>query len=308
MSDLSEIKERQLKNQVFRKVHEAVTEAYHVDTEELGKSINLSSSPLYQNGQKLDHLQLIQATRFSPSRELIQGLTLQLGQQDQPSMYAISHGMNLISKAQNDNLPSLEPLQKGEVVMQIDSSDQLSMDPSNNGQNLVAAEQNIIVVTPSEESTKKTPEKDYGIHLWPPCKINLVRSSRPLPVEDREQIPKLNSDLPSDKSSASVGSMKPGFQDANMVIIKAKYEKYTIKFWLSMSSRLEELQQEVAKRLNLEDGTYYVLYKDELNEWILIACDEDLQACIHTSRSLCNTSIVVLLEPKQSSINLNPTN
>ncbi|KAG5563522.1 hypothetical protein RHGRI_006080 [Rhododendron griersonianum] len=53
---------------------------------------------------------------------------------------------------------------------------------------------------------------------------------------------------------------------------------------------LAALQQEVAKRLDLEAGTYYVKYKDEENDLILIACDEDLQGCIHTFKSLRNTS------------------
>ncbi|KAG5549233.1 hypothetical protein RHGRI_014555 [Rhododendron griersonianum] len=146
----------------------------------------------FQNGQKLHSVQLIQATRFSPSLEPLKdgGVMLQLGQLDQPSMDAINNGMN--------------------------------------------------------------------VHV------------------------------------------KPAFEDVDMVTIRAKYDNNMIKFRLSLSSTLVELQQEVAKRLNLKARTYYVKYKDEEDELILIACDEDLQDCIHTSRSLGNTSLVVELEPKQT--------
>ncbi|KAG5563532.1 hypothetical protein RHGRI_006088 [Rhododendron griersonianum] len=96
----------------------------------------------------------------------------------------------------------------------------------------------------------------------------------------------------------SVAHTKPAFQDADIVTIRVKYENNTIKFRLSLPSRLVALQQEVAKRLDLEAGTYYVRYKDEENELILIACDQDLEDCIHTFKSLGNTSVVVLLELK----------
>ncbi|KAH7841104.1 hypothetical protein Vadar_025622 [Vaccinium darrowii] len=51
----------------------------------------------------------------------------------------------------------------------------------------------------------------------------------------------------------------PGFHNPNMVSIKAKYGGYIIKFMLSLSSRLVQLHKEVARRLNLEAGTYHVV-------------------------------------------------
>ncbi|KAF7144003.1 hypothetical protein RHSIM_Rhsim05G0142900 [Rhododendron simsii] len=77
-----------------------------------------------KNGQKLHSVQLIQATRFSPSLEPLKdgGVMLQLGQLDQPSMDAINNGMNVGGEEQNCILPSLVHLQNGEVTMQLDSS------------------------------------------------------------------------------------------------------------------------------------------------------------------------------------------
>ena len=54
----------------------------------------------------------------------------------------------------------------------------------------------------------------------------------------------------------------------------------------------------MAKRLNLEVGSYHIKYKDEEDELILIVCNDDLQDCIDTCRSLGSTSIMVLLELK----------
>lgn len=81
----------------------------------------------------------------------------------------------------------------------------------------------------------------------------------------------------------------PGFHSANMVSIKAKYGGYIIKFMLSLSSRLVQLHKEVTRRLNLEAGTYHVVYEDEEDDNILIVCDEDLQLFMRTSRSLGST-------------------
>ncbi|XP_058203631.1 protein NLP7-like isoform X2 [Rhododendron vialii] len=315
----------------------------------------------FQNGQKSHSIHTIQATRISRILELLKdgGLMLQLGQLDQPSMDVINNGMNVVSEAQNHNLPILETLQNGNVAMQLDSSKQPSMDPLSIGQNVATAEQNIIAINGSEEGTRNEQQREltktgarieisledilrcskmsrnnaarklevgistlrrvcrgHGINRWPPRDIKKVRSFRPSPIENQGQTPQLNYDLPSpienqgqtpqlnydlpsNQASASVVHRKAAFQDADMVTIRAKYDNSMIKFRLSLSSRLVVLQQEVAKRLNLDPQTYNAKYVDEENEVILIACDEDLQDCMHTSRSLGNTSIVVQLEPKQ---------
>ncbi|XP_058226378.1 protein NLP3-like [Rhododendron vialii] len=144
-------------------------------------------------------------------------------------------------------------------------------------------------------STLKRICRNYGIERWPPRNIKRVCHFQPSPVENQGQTPP-----PSNLTSPSVAHKTQAFQDEDMVTTKAKYENNTFKFQLSLSSRLLELQQELAKRLNLDAGTYYVKYKDEEDDLIAIACDEDLQSCLHISRSLGNTSTVVLLELKDA--------
>lgn len=143
------------------------------------------------------------------------------------------------------------------------------------------------------QSTLKLACREYGIHKWPPCKkLKLIypsQSNESRVVVDQEQIPQLNSAtvLPSDHFLATI--------DTDSVTVKARYGKVTIKFMLSWPWRKIELEQEVEKRLKF--GTY-IQYRDEDNELILIACDEDLQDCISSSMRLGICKIEVFLEPK----------
>ncbi|GFS38078.1 hypothetical protein Acr_00g0055500 [Actinidia rufa] len=168
------------------------------------------------------------------------------------------------------SLPSLEPLQNGGEIIQVDSSDHQS----------IHAEQCVIDVNHLQElGTKKTSVsistfkrvcRQYGINRWPPRNVDKVRTPRPSHVDHQEEVPQLNSNLPSNKPQL---------------------------FWLSPSSGLVELQQQVAKRLNLEAGSYHIKYKDEEDELILIACDEDLKDCIRTFRSPGSNAVVLHIDP-----------
>lgn len=70
-----------------------------------------------------------------------------------------------------------------------------------------------------------------------------------------------------------------------------------IRFDLTFPWRWAELQQQVAKRLNLEGGTYRIMYKDGDNDLISIRDDEAIGMCIDTYKWFGSTSIVVLLLP-----------
>ncbi|CAL5438801.1 unnamed protein product [Camellia sinensis] len=142
------------------------------------------------------------------------------------------------------------------------------------------------------QSTLKRVCRGYGFPRWPPRKKNMVGSSQPSESSlgvDHQQIPQLSFDQPFSQASAAVFHGNPRntvIRDANVVTVKANYiNDIIIKFSLSLSSRLVELQQQIAKRLHLVDGTYYVKYKDEVDDLIVIACDQDFQDYISNSTS-----------------------
>lgn len=62
-------------------------------------------------------------------------------------------------------------------------------------------------------------------------------------------------------------------------MVKVRYEEDTIKFELYLSLGLGNLKEAVAKRINLEMGTFKLKYKDEDGDDILLTNDDDLQLC-----------------------------
>ncbi|KAK7380317.1 hypothetical protein VNO78_32825 [Psophocarpus tetragonolobus] len=69
------------------------------------------------------------------------------------------------------------------------------------------------------------------------------------------------------------------------VTIKATYKEDIIRFKVSLNCGIVKLKEEIAKRLKLEVGTFDIKYLDDDHEWVLIACDVDLQECMDISRS-----------------------
>uniref|UniRef100_A0A5B6ZGF0 Uncharacterized protein n=2 Tax=Davidia involucrata TaxID=16924 RepID=A0A5B6ZGF0_DAVIN len=69
------------------------------------------------------------------------------------------------------------------------------------------------------------------------------------------------------------------------ITMKATYREDIIRFRLSLNSGIVKLKEEVAKRLKLEVGTFDIKYLDDDHEWVLIACDADLQECADISKS-----------------------
>lgn len=107
------------------------------------------------------------------------------------------------------------------------------------------------------------------------------------------------SDIPPLQVTTSVAHTIPDtavMQDVNNMTIKATYNGLVIKFQLSSSSGMAELEEKVIQRLQLKEGTFIIQYQDDEGEWILIACDEDVQECMGSSRSLKKTTIRMVIE------------
>ncbi|KAJ8764819.1 hypothetical protein K2173_010284 [Erythroxylum novogranatense] len=82
-------------------------------------------------------------------------------------------------------------------------------------------------------------------------------------------------------------------QEMKSITIKATYREDIIRFRISLNAGIVELKEEVAKRLKLEVGTFDIKYLDDDHEWVLIACDADLQECVDISR-LSGSNIIRL--------------
>ncbi|XP_028071856.1 protein NLP7-like [Camellia sinensis] len=276
--------------------------------EELGEHLYIAEIH-FQNGEKFDSVQMSQTTKSLPRLEPLQsgGEMTQLDLSNQQSMDALNNESNVVS-AERSNIDVTCSQEKGKtkrpkrvhnkrgVKIEIPLDDILQ----NSKKSIQAAADNLKV----SRSTLKRVCRGYGVPSWPPCKKNMVGSFQPSessPGVDHQQIPQLSFDLPFNQASTTVvhaNAHNIAIEDANSVTIRAKYiNDITIRFRLSLSSGLVELQQQIAKRLRLEARSYYVKYKDEEDHVILIACDDDLQDCISTYK-LLGTSIVVLIDPK----------
>ncbi|KAB5573437.1 hypothetical protein DKX38_000631 [Salix brachista] len=82
-------------------------------------------------------------------------------------------------------------------------------------------------------------------------------------------------------------------QEMNRVAIKTTYREDIIRFRISQSFGIVELQEEVAKRLKMEVGTFDIKYLDDDHERVLVTCDADLHECMDVSRS-SNSNILRL--------------
>ncbi|CAL5438803.1 unnamed protein product [Camellia sinensis] len=288
----------------LRKILETMKKSFHTfklaSGEELGGHLYI---------EEIDSVQMSQTTKSLPRLEPLQsgGEMTQLDLSNQQSMDALSNGNNVV-RAERSNIDVTCSQERGKikrpkrvhnktrVKIEIPLDDILQ----NSKRSIQVAADNLKV----SRSTLKRVCRGYGFSRWPPRKKNMVGQSQPSESSrgvDHQQISQLSFDLPFNDASTTVVHTNPhniAIEDANIVTIRAKYiNDITIKFRLSLSSGLVELQQQIAKWLHLEARSYYVKYKDEKDQTILIACNDNLQDCISTYR-LLGTSTVVLIDPK----------
>ncbi|CDP21649.1 unnamed protein product [Coffea canephora] len=135
-------------------------------------------------------------------------------------------------------------------------------------------------------STLKRICREYDIRRWPPRKARKVNQAS---AEQRVVQPSTeNTEERHWPDTTRLG-------DDSSIWVKAEYQGCTMKFRLPLSAHKFNLEEKVAQRLNLPIGSFKIEYQDEENEWIWIACDEDLSTCMSTLSSLGRTTIKMLV-------------
>ncbi|KAF5478039.1 hypothetical protein F2P56_004632 [Juglans regia] len=126
-----------------------------------------------------------------------------------------------------------------------------------------------------------------------------------------EQVPEFCSTNPPCPNMAPNQSMAPlahtmphdrARKEMKSLTVKASYREDIIRFRISLGSCILELKEEVAKRLKLEVGTFEIKYLDDDHEWVLIACDADLQECMDISRLSGFNTIRLLVQDIMSNL------
>ncbi|GKB85020.1 NIN-like protein [Tanacetum coccineum] len=111
---------------------------------------------------------------------------------------------------------------------------------------------------------------------------------------------KLNVDRKLPNSNLFYGSLKqimPNVvSDTRKVTVKATFKDDMIKVQIPISSRLFELQNEVAHRTKLKSAGFRLKYKDEDDDLILLACDADLQNLLGGYSTSNNTTVKLIIQ------------
>ncbi|PWA88950.1 NIN-like protein [Artemisia annua] len=84
--------------------------------------------------------------------------------------------------------------------------------------------------------------------------------------------------------------------DTRKVTVKATFKDDMIKVQIPISSRLFELQNEVARRTKLKSAGFRLKYKDEDDDLILLACDADLQNLLGGYSTSNNSTVKLIIQ------------
>ncbi|XP_010467467.1 PREDICTED: protein NLP1 [Camelina sativa] len=94
----------------------------------------------------------------------------------------------------------------------------------------------------------------------------------------------------------SPGSSNKSLRAGGAIKVKATFGEARIRFTLLPSCGFRELQQEIARRFNIDDISWFDLkYLDDDKEWVLLTCEADLDECIDIYRLTQTQTIKISL-------------
>ncbi|KAK1403050.1 PB1 domain-containing protein [Heracleum sosnowskyi] len=141
--------------------------------------------------------------------------------------------------------------------------------------------------------------RDHGITRWKPSKrmMGSRSSSKHRTINDDELSMNSSSMVIPPLQDSAVVTLSHTSIDMNSINVKATYRGTAIRFELCDSSGMTELEDMVIERLKLKRRAFSIKYQNDECDWVLIACDNDVQKCIEISRSLKNRIIKMLVDP-----------
>lgn len=138
-------------------------------------------------------------------------------------------------------------------------------------------------------STFKRNCRLVGITRWQPGKRKLI--------DNETGQRNFSSGMPHVQDVQDTPAVAPTCQELNNMDVKVMYNGVPIRFEIPTSSGITELENNVIERLPLNKKSFSIKYQDDEGDWVLIACDKDVQKCFEISRSLKKATIKMLLDP-----------
>lgn len=214
-----------------------------------------------------------------------------------PTSHASAQGspFNANDSSPNDQVVSL----LGEQCLKVGVSFELARQPIEEANLPVAfSVPNVVVGAETEELFGGMLIEDAGSSH---DLTNLCQTGGTFPDERIPECSWANQPPSDEVFKGSVPSLeeKPQFSsrpEVKTVTVKATYKEDIIRFRLPLSSGIIKLEEEVSKRVKLDVGTFDLKYLDDDQEWVLIACDADLQECVELSRSSGRNIIRLLVQ------------
>ncbi|KAJ6806061.1 protein NLP2-like [Iris pallida] len=92
----------------------------------------------------------------------------------------------------------------------------------------------------------------------------------------------------------SIGNVLAATDDP-IITVKATYQDDTVRFKFLPSMGCQLLFEEIGKRFNLSEGMFHVKYMDDEEEWVMLACDSDLQEGMEVLGSMGSRNLRLLV-------------